>query len=257
MVRQVTSGDDGSFWAHIWEAMLYRHLTNLGCELRRDRVKKAGQGGPDFGVLHDGRTIWIEAVVPAPVDIPREYLTPLKSGEVEFRRVPLEEMLLRWTAVLKKKRDKLRRYRDKGIIAEQDCTVVAINDCQLSDYRPFDISSSGFPFAVEAVFPVGPRAAPITPDGRPAGEVAPTIRDVIRNRNKAEVSTKNLPDPAYANISAILGSSSRDMLDGNLPLTLVHNPLATTSLPRGILGAKREIVADEEGDGYLLRALSD
>ncbi len=46
MVPQVSSGDDGSLWAHIWEAMLYRYLTNLGFVFRRDRVKKSGQDDP-------------------------------------------------------------------------------------------------------------------------------------------------------------------------------------------------------------------
>jgi hypothetical protein len=148
MVRQVTSGDDGSLWAHIWEAMLYRHLTNEGFQFRRDRVSKSGQDGPDFGVLYDGRTIWIEAIVPAPEGIPPDYLQPLRAGVVEAKSVPHEQMLLRWTGALSYKRRKLQCYREKGIIAEQDCAVVAINDCRLSDYRPIETSISGFPFAV-------------------------------------------------------------------------------------------------------------
>jgi type I restriction enzyme S subunit len=237
--------------------MLYRHLTNLGCELRRDRVKKRGQDGPDFGVLNDGRTIWIEAIVPAPEGILAEFLQPLRSGEVEARHVPHEQMLLRWTGALRYKAECLQRYREKRIIAEADCTVIAINGCRLSEYPRSDAGVSRFPLAVEAVFPVGPMAVPITPQGHIDGEPERTIRYWIWKLTGVEVSTANFLDPDYANVSAVLGCSCRDMLDGDLPLTLVHNPLAKAPLPRGILDAKREFVADEEGDGYLLHALPD
>src|SRR5205823_4104157 len=81
MIQELTTGGERALWAHIWEAMLYRHLSALGCEFRRDMVNKAGQDGPDFGVLYDGRTIWIEAVVPSPEGIPADYLRPPRRGE--------------------------------------------------------------------------------------------------------------------------------------------------------------------------------
>jgi hypothetical protein len=46
------------------------------------------------------------------------------------------------------------------------------------------------------------------------------------------------------------------MLKGIL-LTVVHNPFAVIPLPRGILNAKREYVADEEGDHHVLRLLNE
>lgn len=254
VVQELTSGGERALWALIWEAMLYRHLTNLGFKFRRDRVKKSG--GPDFGIPHDGRTIWIEAVVPAPEGIPGDYLRPPKRGEVEFRSRPYDEILLRWTTVLKEKRDKLRRYAERGIIADNDCAVVAVNASRLSDFPGNDQGSSRFPLAVEAVLPVGPIAAPITPQGESDGETERTIRRSIRKPpTGVEIPTTNFLDPAYANVSAIIGSSRGDMLDGNLLLTLVHNPLAKVSLPRGILSTHQEFVADKKGEGYLLRSL--
>jgi hypothetical protein len=53
-----------------------------------------------------------------------------------------------------------------------------------------------------------------------------------------------------------MGSTRRDMLDGKLWLTLVHNPLANVSLPREVLGASKEYVAEDKEDHYLLRPLT-
>jgi hypothetical protein len=52
------------------------------------------------------------------------------------------------------------------------------------------------------------------------------------------------------NVTALMGTSQRDMLDGTLWMTLVHNPLARMSLPREILGASKEYVPDDAGDHF-------
>ncbi len=261
MPAEVKSGEEGKLWAHVWEAMLYRHLSALGFQFRSDRVKKSGQHGPDFGIMHDGKTIWIEAVVPAPEGIPQERLDlqrvdPLNPGPLELKQTPSKEMLLRWTAVLRDKREKLQSYAQKGIIGATDPTVIAVNCCRLKVCFANDLGDSGWPFAVEAVFPIGPPLFPITPDGRPDGDPVNMPRYAIRKPCGAEVRTDSFLDPSYANVSAVTGGFQKHMLSGNLSLTLVHNPLAGTPLPRGILGAAKETVADREGDRYWLRCLS-
>jgi type I restriction enzyme S subunit len=101
MRQEVTAGERG-LRAHIWEAMLYRYFSELGFEFRRGMVLKAGQQGPDFGLLNGGMTIWVEAIVPAPEGISADYLTTPKVGEVIVKSMPHQEMLLRWTAALRK-----------------------------------------------------------------------------------------------------------------------------------------------------------
>ncbi|WP_425158362.1 hypothetical protein [Candidatus Binatus sp.] len=252
---EVAPGDDGKLWGHVWEAMLYRHLLNLGFKPQTAGVTKAGQRGPDFGIMHQGIRIWIEAVTPAPNGIPSDYLEPPKRGVVRVRRVPQEERLLRWTSVLSDKRKKLEYYRTQNIINATDCTVIAVNSCRLQDYAMNDLGISGLPFAVEAVFPIGPIAFPITTEGEPAGDPINITRYTIQKPNKSEVRTGNFLDPNYSNVSAIMGCWQKDMLRNGIDLTAVHNPLATVSLPRAILGANKEYVADQEGDHYMLRSL--
>jgi type I restriction enzyme S subunit len=167
-----------------------------------------------------------------------------------------QQMLLRWTAALKEKQAKFQRYVEQGPAAQP--TAIAINGCRLGDFAVDDRGISQMPFAVEATFPVGPIAVPISRDGRQAGEARRIPRQAIQNANGAEVRTDSFLNPLYRNVSAVIGTVRWDMLKP-LPLTIVHNPLAQAPLPRQILGssADREYVADDQGDQYLLHPLSE
>src|SRR5262245_41637952 len=251
---EISTGEDHKFWTNVWEAMLYHHLTSLGFEVRGN-VKKAGQRGPDFRIEHEGRTIWIEAVTPQPMGLPKEWIEPPKIGEAKFRSKPHEGMLLRWTSVLRDKRDKLEADADAGIIADGDCTIVAVNCCCLSDLAISDLGISQLPFAVEAAFPIGPLGVPITLDGKIAGEAAHLPRFHVRNQKGIDVPTGIFLDPRYANVSAILSAYQKHTIDRPLALTIVHNPLARTPLATGIVGAMREYFSEEDSDDYVLKWL--
>jgi type I restriction enzyme S subunit len=255
MRQEVIAGERG-LRAHIWEAMLYRYFSELRFEFRRDMVLKAGQQGPDFGLLHGGRTIWVEAIVPAPEGIPTEYLRTPKVGEVILKTVPHQEKLLRWTAALKEKRQKFQRYVENRTIPPTDPTVIAINGCRLADWSADDNGVSRMPLAVEATFPVGPIAVPISRDGQIDGEARRTPRYSIQNANGSDVRTDSFLNPLYANVSAVIGAVKWDMLKP-LPLTVVRNPLAAVPLPKKIFAATKEYVADDQGDEYLLRPLTE
>jgi type I restriction enzyme S subunit len=259
LVEEVVSGEDGKLWSRVWEAMLYRHLVSLGFQPHSASMKKSGERGPDFSIVHKGQTIWVEAVTPAPEGIPSNYLEPPKKGVVEFKPVLNEQPLLRWTSVLRDKRKKLETDKKQGVIGDQDCTIIAVSSCRLHDWRPNDLGVSRFPFAVEAVFPIGPVAYPVSVDGQPAGEPANIPRYEIPKTNNSSVPTTSFLNPDYANVSAILGCYHKPMMNsdyqrtGANSLTLVHNPLAAIPLPRGILGVEKEYFAEKEGERYILR----
>jgi hypothetical protein len=253
--KEIRAGGNRGFWTHVWEAILFRYLSDLGFQFRYDKVSKAGQNGPDFGIVYNDTTIWIEAVAPSPEGIPVDYLLPPQRGQFVARTVPHQEMLLRWTTALKDKRDKLQGYVEKGIILATEPAVVAINGSRLGDFFFDDNGISQMPVAVEATFPVGPIAVPISLDGKVAGEAARVPRYAVRKPNGTEVRTDSFLNPIYANVSAVIGCVKKDMWNA-LPITVVHNPLANIGLPRGILAARKEYVADEKGDEYLLRPLN-
>jgi type I restriction enzyme S subunit len=212
--NDVNSGDSDKLWARVWEAMLYRHLSRLRFEFVPPGKKS---GGPDFGIKHHGQTIWIEAVTPAPKGIPADYLAPPSKGAiVEFKKRPDEERLLRWTSVLEDKRKRLEQYVEKGIVALADCTIIAVNSCRLQDYAPHGLGISQLPFALEAVFPIGPPAVWFTPDGRTNGESGRIPRYTIEKPNGAKIPTDSFLNPRYAGVSAIMGCYKKDMLNGEL-----------------------------------------
>jgi type I restriction enzyme S subunit len=235
--------------------MLYRHLFALGYSLR-NIVKSSGQHGPDFCFDHEGRTIWIEAVVPAPEGIPAEWLEPPRIGECRVKTMPPEQMLLRCTTAIDAKRNKLDEYRAKGIIAANDCTVVAVNICRLSDW---DIDGNGIsqlPLVMEAVFSIGPLDVPISRDGKPNGTARHMPRHSIKKENGTDISTGNFLDPLFANMGAVMQGHQKDLFEKTLDLSVIHNPLANNRLPTGLLGARKEFVAEEQGDHYKIRDLA-
>jgi hypothetical protein len=148
-VRELTSGEDGKFEQRAWEMVLARRLGVEGHTLiSADR-------GPDFGLICRGRKVWVEAIVPSPIDIPADWLAAPEHGKAQVGKVPFEAMLLRWTAAFKEKSEKLldpaRGYRAKGIVAADDAYVIAIDPTRLT-ILPLDEGNSRLPFALETVF---------------------------------------------------------------------------------------------------------
>lgn len=251
LLEEIRTGEEQKFWASVWEAMLYRHFTNLGFRFRKGHVLASGQNGPDLGLLHEGRTIWIEAVVPKPEGLPADWLAPPAPEEFPVWTMPHEEMLLRWTSVLRDKNSQLKKRLAKDTVNSDEIYVVAVNACRLSRFSLDHYGITTLPFAVEAVFPIGPYAInfAITSDGPRAGPPSHTYRSEIRKpNNDAMVPTDNFFDRDYAGISALIGCSSSYMPGRDPYLIVVHNPLARIPLPRNLLGACEEYVAEMDGD---------
>lgn len=244
-VEELTSGDEGRFWQRSWEMLLHDHLARLG------HVLRSANAGPDFAIRFGHTTVWVEAVVPSPVDVPKEWLELPRAG-FGGREVPHEEMLLRWTSALKAKRDRLKGYLEKGIVEDCDSYVVAINACRLSSLGQ-DKGPSGLPLAVEAAFPVGPWLFPYFEDEGRLGEPFCSIRPFVRKKNRANVPTGNFLDPSYGGVSALLGCSTCYAPEGALEVVVVHNPIAHNPLPIGLFGATTEYQAEKTGDGYELK----
>lgn len=257
MIAELQTQDDGKYWAHIWEAILYKHLKTLGLSFIEERVNKSGQKGPDFGINHSGKRVWIEAIVPSPTGIPSEYLKPPSRDitKIEAHEVPHQQKLLRWTAAIKEKKEKIAGYIINGVISEDDSVVIAVNSCRLQDFDFDDSGISRLPYAVEATFPVGPLAIPIDRQGRPQGPAQNTWREFVLNKNDKEVRTDNFLDRSHGHISAVLGTHQRDLWSESLYLSLVHNPLAKNPMPKQILGSTKEFLCELGTDVFMLRNL--
>ena len=253
LVDEVETGDEGKLWSCIWEAMLYRHLRAQGYE-PKGVAKRSGQHGPDFRVEHAGRTIWIEAVVPGPHGIPADYLkSPVSGGEIRVKTKPNDERVLRCTSAIADKRLKFDEYRAKGIVGANDCAVIAVNICRLSDWDPDGNGISQYPLSMEAVFPIGPLAVSLTPDGNIDGPAQNVPRFAVRKASGKEIETATFLTQDFVGVSAVIQAHQRDMHEKNLILSTIHNPLAVNKLPVGLFGVYKEFVAKEHDDGYQIR----
>lgn len=255
LLAEILTEDESKLWSYIWEAMLYRHLRASGYELR-NLGNSSGQNGPDFGIDQDGRTIWLEAIVPSPNGIPPDWLETPRKGEIRAKSKPDAERVLRCTSAISAKREKFAEYRKKEIVGANDCLVIAVNICRLSD---FDIDGTGIsqlPLIMEAVFPFGPLAIPITREGKLDGPAQHSPRFTIKKTSGAEIQTGNFLDPRFANVSAVVQAFQKGMFNNDLILSTVHNPLAHIPLPIDLFGAREEFVAEQRGDEYQIKNIA-
>jgi type I restriction enzyme S subunit len=170
-----------------------------------------------------------------------------KPNEFRVGTFPHNEILLRWTAALKAKWEKLSKYRKDGIVRDNDAYVIAINGCQLGAL-PLNHGISRFPFAVEAVYCVGPVAVPIDIETGRIGKSFVTEQTSILNTNAAPVPTSLFVDPAYGGVSAIIACSMDRSIEAALPVDVIHNHFARVRVPERILGSVGdEWVADPVG----------
>jgi hypothetical protein len=229
-VTELTGGKKEVVFQRAWEMMVARHLDTQGHRLT------SHDPGPDFRFEHGGLVVWVEAICPEPKGLPADWMAELKPDEMKVGDFPHNEILLRWTAALKAKWEKLGEYRKKGIVGEKDAYVIAINGCQLGRL-PLNEGISRYPFAVEAAYSVGPLTYHIDKATGKIVKAVVSIRQNIQNANKADVPTTMFVDPAYADVSAIIACTMDRSDDADLPVDVIHNHFARVPVPRGVLGS--------------------
>jgi len=212
---------DQKFWVSLWEAMLYRYFKAQEFEFKKGLVNKSGQCGPDFGLIHEGRTIWIEAIVPEPTEIPASFLQR-RLGQVYD--VPINEIKLRWTQALLNKLRQCNERLGKSVIDPRDAYVVVVNCCMISSEPGHEYDSNQLPFALTSVYPVGPIEIPVeqTIDGPKFCKARLSTRDMIVKKNNSLVATDSFLNTGYDVISALIGSNRCEMLDGSYYPTVVQ-----------------------------------
>jgi hypothetical protein len=116
-----------------WEMYLGNRLLEGRKALRKrsQLLKRERDEGPDFCIQKSRRKIWIEVIAPSPGDEDNLDKVPdlfVSGADIESRR----KIELRIASALKTKTDKFTRYREKGIIGQNDSCVVAISASQFA-----------------------------------------------------------------------------------------------------------------------------
>lgn len=223
-------GDLGKLASRIWEAMLYVRFQGLGWHV----VSK--DTGPDF--LIDDR-IYVEAVAAQPGDADKDGLPQeWQSGGVNAAgMVPTDQVLLRWTSVIKAKRDAYLKYLKQEIVDPKVPFVIAVNACRLGGDTH---GVGGVPLAAMAVLPFGsPQAQIDVLTGETVGCWQLAWQDAVLKANGGQIPTDSFLQEEYRCISAIVGCSgfyafpdNRNKFCGQPPYYVIHNPLANNPLPQ-------------------------
>jgi hypothetical protein len=260
---ELVSDRPGAFESCLWEMLLARHLKALGFNV------SSADAGPDFKLNYNGATIWVEAICPAPTGLPSDWLERCPPGAFRPGSFPHEQMLLRWTAALKEKKEKLtgfwdanqwkRGYVERKIVGANEPYVIAINSSRLSWHPDFSYHGiSQKPFALEAALPVGPIQVKIGQETKRIVDRGYQHRPLIKNANSSDVSTESFREPAYAGVSALLGTAMGvpTLMGRKAPIALVHNPLAANKIPAGIFGADDEFRAEGTAAEFVVHTLN-
>jgi type I restriction enzyme S subunit len=251
-VRELLSGSDQKFWACVSEALVAARL-NGKTFCQRTSLGK----GPDFLIMEGNHRVWIEVVCPEPVNVPQDWIDPQPETVINF---PHKEILLRWTSAIKSKAEalvgsadgKCQGYLKSGVVGLDDAYVIAVNGCRLRS-GPFAglFGISQFPFAAEAVFPIGPYQLCINTETSEIIDRGYQHRPYLINKNGAKVPAYMFLDPRFSRISAIwaLDLNGGVAIGNSEPAVVIHNPFAAIKVPVGFLPADDEYIGflkDEE-----------
>lgn len=273
-VTEFTSGSCERLLQRYTEMLFAWYFIQLGFSpISKDK-------GPDLCIEHNGVRIWIEIITPqllpplgsgteakkAAKEI-EDYLAPPPTDPKKIRAIsiPTKQILLRWTAALKEKREKLSGrktkknnqpgYIEEGIVKPEDCYVIAINSILLG--RRGFIGISQRPNPIEATFAVGPIQVTINRETSEAIASEPSYRPYILNHNQSHVPADSFLNPDYKEVSALIathvGLEAAIQSCPPSPRVLVHNPYAVNPLPKHIFKTGEEYVAEDKGEFWEIR----
>jgi len=252
---EFTSGDESKFWSCMSEALVFERIKSL--LVPRRSIGK----GPDFLLDCGGKKLWVEVVCPEPVGLPADWLHMKPNTAVTF---PHEAILLRWTSAIKAKAEKLigsadgrfPGYLQSGVVSQDDLYVIAVNGCRMRN-GPFPALNgiSQFPYAVEAVYPVGPYQIRI--DRRTLQTVGHGYQErfhITKPTTGSTVPTFAFLDERYAPVTAIwaVDFNGERAIGNSEPSALVHNLNASRPLPRGTFDADVEFITSPAGGNEFL-----
>lgn len=234
-----------------WEMYLAVTLLDAGHTIT------APKPGPDFGIIHNGKRVWIEAVAATAGALGKLDSVPRyepKEGEIG-PDVPQDQIVLRCTAAINAKFPKqYRQHVELGIIGPDDCYIVAVNHAEA--YHWAEVGTP--PFILRAVLGIGSLCVTID------NKTLEVIRKGVLYQGSIPKSSGALVDTALflssesEPLSAVIGSVTTIGTPVHLQqaehamgqdFLLVRNPMARNPIPSDLLVRGQNIsvsVADNE-----------
>ncbi len=236
---------DGRFW----EMYLGCTLLEAGRELLPVVERQRDGGQPDLCVREEGRRIWIEAITPddgaaGPDQIVRP--VPINQGG-HLIAAPIRQAQLRTSSAFWTKAQKISRYLQQGVIAQDDKRIIAISASRFGAY----VSEHPLPLIMTTLFPVGDAFVTIDTETEDVVEEGFHPSPEIQRQGGA-IPRSAFLDHRFSHISGVIwsrvgiGNLSRQIR----PLTYVHNPLADVPLAARWGGWDREFVTTQASDAW-------
>jgi hypothetical protein len=157
----------------------------------------------------------------------------------DFAPVPDEAFKLRLTAAIREKHRKHQEYFGKGLVQASEPFVIAVNGGAV----PHVYQETFPPRIVGVLFPFGPEAVRFDLRTNTFGEHYFTYQGEVRKKSGAAVPTTFFEQKESRGISAVVYSTVEVFNCGGVSgrgLTLIHNPLAISPLPKEFLGVGHE-----------------
>ena len=232
--------------SRFWEMYLGVALLKLGLAII-PRNKRIDERGPDICITDLGSRVWVEAIAPKPGAGPDHVEDIVADGHAQS--VPDREITLRYCHGIYDKFEKLKGYRDLGIIQANEPCVIALSGGGVPDVW----KEAMIPRVLQALFAIGQYEATVNPRSMRIESEGFALRDAICKQKGSHVRTDIFLDRTFALVSGVLFSYA-DVY--NRPRTLgadfifVHNSQASCPLPRGWLKIGHEYWVE---DGKLRR----
>lgn len=234
------------FHQRSWELWLMSVLSASGL-----RLEPPPSEGPDILVRQPtGPKLWIEAVVPTPgaENTPDRVWQRPPGDAGPFKGPRCEHVALRYLSAIRDKLAKLSKYRERGIVGEDDACLVAVGQGAILDG---DLCDLEVPLMVRAVFGIGSPllVVPFYGEGEPYSKTPPM--PTVAKASGAAVPATGFLDGSASGLAGVLFAQHAVWnLDwnANRSLRIVHNPTATVPLGRGTVSAYCEMWVE---DGFL------
>ena len=234
--------------SRFWEMALACSLLDAGKHLVPASERRRAEGGPDICALDGDRKLWIEAIAPDRGDRDEDGVpdfVPINEGG-RVHAQPVRQIQLRITSALLTKSRVLKRYLEQGIIAASDARLIAVSACKFGIYT----ESPGFPLALSAVFPIGNEFVRVNADNCEVVEHGFHPSCAIDREQGDDIPRTAFLHNQFAHVSGLIWSrvGIGNMNRAKRPLSLIHNPLATTPVWQRWGVWDREFVATAVGD---------
>ncbi len=226
-------------------------MLDLGFALAPNRGKAAR---PDIKATKNNKVVWFEAIAPTPGNPGGADAVPERAGGFVVADVPVEQIIMRYTAAIAEKKRKYDEYEAKGVIGPDEACLIAVSGGAI-----WQSQSGVLPYILSAVLPIGDMYVTIPKRSGGVTDTGFHYRPAVTKKSGVEVSSDVFFQDDFRSISGVVFSewsigNSPDKLGSDL-LT-IHNPRTTRPFDRGAIERGIEYWVIEQETEFRLEKLN-